>query len=126
MDILGISCFYNDSAAALIRNGKVIAAAQEERFTRIKHDERFPQHAIDFCLKFGKTSPAKLSAVAFYEKPFLKFERILLTALDNFPRGVFSFVPAMKVWLTQKLWINSLFMRLWMATPAQSISQNTI
>src|SRR3989344_5366890 len=108
MDILGLSCFYHDSAAALIRNGKVIAAAQEERFTRIKHDERFPHHAVDFCLRFGKISASQLDAVAFYEKPFLKFERILLTALDNFPRGVFSFVPAMKIWLTQKLWIKQL------------------
>ena len=79
MNILGISAFYHDSAACLIRDGKVLAAAQEERFTRKKHDFSFPTRAIDFCLKQGGISAAELDVVAFYDKPFLKFERILET-----------------------------------------------
>jgi carbamoyltransferase len=106
MYILGISCFYHDSAAALMHGGKIIAAAQEERFTRIKHDPDFPKNAIEFCLKYAKISAKDLNAVAFYDKPFLKFERLLMTSLDHFPKGVFSFTQSMKTWLSQKLWIK--------------------
>ena len=108
MYILGISCFYHDSAAALLKDGEVIAAAHEERFSRLKHDERFPKQAIDFCLKYAGIKTKDLDAVAFYEKPFLKFERILLTSLDFFPKGLFSFIPAMRTWMGQKLWIKSI------------------
>jgi carbamoyltransferase len=103
--ILGLSCFYHDSAAALLKDGKIVAAAQEERFTRKKHDERFPKHAIEYCLKEAGISVAELDIVAFYDKPFLKFERLLETYLEYAPRGVSSFVKAMSVWLKQKLWI---------------------
>ncbi len=106
--ILGLSCFYHDSAAALLKNGKVIAAAHEERFTRIKHDPDYPEHAIKYCLKFAGIKTRDLEKVAFYEKPFLKFERLLTTYIDTWPKGLFSFVPAMREWLTRKLWIKSL------------------
>lgn len=106
--ILGISCFYHDAAAALLQDGKIIAAVHEERFTRKRNDERFPESAIDFCLQFAQIRPRDVTAVAFYDKPFLKFERILTTALDTWPQGVASWVPAMREWLTKKLWIKSL------------------
>lgn len=105
--ILGISCFYHDSAAALIRDGEVIAAAHEERFSRKKHDEDFPRKAIDYCLDYAGISADRLNAVAFYEKPFLKFERLLMTYTDTWPKGLFSWIPAMREWLTKKLWIKS-------------------
>jgi carbamoyltransferase len=108
MNILGLSCFYHDAAAALLKDGEIIAAAQEERFTRVKHDPDFPKKAINFCLKFGKLTSQDLDAVAFYDKPFLKFERILMTSIEHFPKGIFSFVPAMRTWLGQKLWIKQL------------------
>lgn len=108
MRILGISCFYHDAAAALLVDGKFAAAAQEERFTRTKHDPGFPKNAIDFCLDYANLKPEDLDAVAFYDKPFLKFERILMTALNEYPKGIFSFVPAMRTWLGQKLWIKQL------------------
>lgn len=106
--ILGLSCFYHDAAAALLKNGQVVAAAHEERFTRKKHDPDFPKKAIDFCLKFEGITPSDLTAVAFYEKPFLKFERLLTTYIDTWPKGLFSFLPAMREWLSKKLWIKSL------------------
>lgn len=106
--ILGVSCFYHDSAAALIKDGEVVAAAHEERFTREKHDERFPENAIKYCLKFANLSVDQLEAVAFYEKPFLKFERLLMTHLDVWPKGIVSWIPGMREWLTKKLWIKSL------------------
>jgi carbamoyltransferase len=108
MDILGISCFYHDSAAALIRDGRVIAAAQEERFTRKKHDFNFPHHAIAFCLKEGGITAGDLSLVAFYDKPFLKFERILETYLAFAPHGIRSFLMAMPLWLKEKIWMGNL------------------
>ncbi|MBI5357149.1 carbamoyltransferase [Candidatus Collierbacteria bacterium] len=108
MYILGLSCFYHDSAAALIKDGKVIAAAHEERFTRIRHDENFPEEAVEFCLNFAKIAPKDLTAVAFYDKPFLKFERLLTTYFETWPKGVFSWAKAMPVWLSKKLWIKSL------------------
>jgi len=101
--ILGISAFYHDSAAALICDGEIVAAAQEERFTRIKHDFRFPQNAIDSCLKQAKLTPDQLDYVVFYDKPFLKFERLLETYLAFAPVGYRSFLKAMPLWLKQKL-----------------------
>ena len=101
--ILGISAFYHDSAAALVIDGRIVAAAQEERFTRIKHDSAFPTHAIDFCLKQGGLSSGDLDYVAFYEKPLTKFERLLETYLAYAPSGFRSFRMAMPVWLKDKL-----------------------
>ncbi len=103
--ILGISAFYHDSAAALVVDGHIVAAAQEERFSRVKHDHRFPQHAIDYCLASSGLSPEDLDAVAFYDKPFLKFERLLATYLAFAPRGLRSFLRAMPLWLKQKLFM---------------------
>ncbi len=108
MKILGISAFYHDSAAALIIDGTIIAAAQEERFTRKKHDFEFPENAIDYCLKSENLKPADLDYIVFYDKPFLKFERILETYLQYAPLGFKSFIQAIPLWLKQKLWIKSL------------------
>ena len=104
MNILGISAFYHDSAACLVRDGEIVAAAQEERFSRKKHDESFPENAIEFCLKFGGVSREEIDHVAFYDKPLLTFERLLETYIDFAPRGFRSFIKAMPVWLTEKLW----------------------
>jgi carbamoyltransferase len=108
MYILGISCYYHDSAAALIKDGEIVAAAQEERFTRKKHDFNFPSHAINYCLEEGGISAAEVGFVAFYDKPFIKFERILETYLAYAPVGIQSFMMAMPLWLREKLWIPSL------------------
>lgn len=107
MHILGISAFYHDSAACLIRDGEIIAAAQEERFTRIKHDASYPANAIDYCLKEGRIEAAQLDHVAFYDKPWLKFERILDTYIAFAPIGLPSFIKAMPLWLKKKLWMDS-------------------
>jgi carbamoyltransferase len=104
--ILGISAYYHDSAASLLVDGEIIAAAQEERFSRKKHDPRFPHHAINYCLKEGGITAEQLDFVAFYDKPFLKFERLLETYLAYAPRGLVSFLTSMPVWLKQKLWIS--------------------
>lgn len=101
--ILGISAFYHDSAAALLRDGHIVAAAQEERFTRLKHDHNFPVKAIDYALQQGGITPEQLDAVVFYDKPILKFERLLETYLATAPRGLRSFMQAMPLWLGQKL-----------------------
>ncbi|MCD4750573.1 MAG: carbamoyltransferase [Thermoanaerobaculales bacterium] len=101
--ILGISAFYHDSAAALVIDGEIVAAAQEERFTRVKHDHGFPQHAIDFCLAEAGLTPAQLDFVGFYDKPFMKFERLLETYLAFAPVGFRSFLKAMPLWMRQKL-----------------------
>lgn len=101
--ILGISAFYHDSAAALVIDGKIVAAAQEERFTRKKHDEGFPQHAVDFCLAQAGLRPDQLDYVGFYDKPLRKFERLLETYLSYAPAGYRSFRKAMPLWLKQKL-----------------------
>jgi len=106
MFILGISCYYHDSAAVLIKDGKLIAAAEEERFSRKKHDSGFPENAIRFVLECGKIKPADLDYVVFYEKPFLKFERILKTTLSNFPKSSSVFRESMITWLLDKLWIK--------------------
>src|SRR5215210_1363401 len=103
MTILGISAFYHDSAAAIIQNGEVIAAAQEERFTRKKHDADFPVHAISYVLKAAKISFEKIDYVAFYDKPWIKFERILETYLAFAPRGLKSFMMSMPLWLKEKM-----------------------
>jgi carbamoyltransferase len=105
MNILGISCFYHDSAACLMCDGNIIAAAQEERFTRKKHDPRFPNNAIKYCLKEGGISPQTLDYVVFYDKPFLTFERLLMSYLTVAPRGLRSWLEAMPIWLGQKLHI---------------------
>jgi len=102
MDILGISAYYHDSAACLLRDGEIVAAAQEERFTRRKHDARFPRNAVRYCLREGGVSLQQLRHVAFYDKPLLKFERLLETYLGFSPRGIRSFVAAMPVWLNRK------------------------
>ena len=104
--ILGISAYYHDSAACLLVDGEVTAAAQEERFSRKKHDPRFPHGAINYCLKEGGITAEGLDLIAFYDKPFLKFERLLETYLAYVPRGLVSFLTSMPVWLKQKLWIS--------------------
>ncbi len=103
MNILGISAFYHDSAAALVRDGVIIAAAQEERFTRKKHDSRFPSNAVDYCLQAGGITADKLDYVVFYEKPLIKFERLLETYIAYAPRGFRQFLMSMPLWLRHKL-----------------------
>lgn len=105
MNILGISAFYHDSAATLVRDGEIIAAVQEERFSRKKHDERFPFHAVRYCLHEGGVGPDDLDAVAFYDKPITKFERLLKTYFHTAPAGLQSFMMAMPIWIREKLWI---------------------
>jgi carbamoyltransferase len=106
MDILGVSCYFHDAAAALLRDGRLVAAVEEERFSRKKHDYGFPSHAIDFCLRAGGTTGAALDYVVFFEKPFLKFERLLLTCMQGFPRSRRLFQEAMIPWLGDKMWIR--------------------
>src|SRR5438046_3074181 len=108
MYTLGISCFFHDAAAALLCDGELIAAAEEERFSRKKHDFEFPERAIDFCLYRAGISGRDLDSVVFFEKPFLKFERILTTAVAGFPTSRRIFQEAMLTWLKDKLWIKSL------------------
>jgi carbamoyltransferase len=105
MNILGISAFYHDSAACLVRDGIIVAAAQEERFTRKKHDYRFPTRAIEYCLSEGGIAPEQLDLVTFYEKPLLKFERLLETYVAFAPVGFKSFLLGMPLWLRQKLYL---------------------
>jgi carbamoyltransferase len=108
MHILGISAYYHDSAACLVKDGEIMAAAQEERFTRKKHDYNFPENAIRYCLDYANISGGDLDYVAFYDKPFVKFERLLETYLAYAPRGIMSFWKAMPVWIKQKFWISDL------------------
>lgn len=108
MKILGISAFYHDSAAAVIHNGKIIAAAQEERFTRIKQDENFPVEAAKYCLEHAGFSIDELDAIVFYDKPLLKFERLLETYYGFAPRGLQSFMAAMPVWIKEKLFLKKI------------------
>lgn len=108
MYILGISCFYHDSAAALIKDGEIIAAAQEERFTRKKHDQSFPSKAVAYCLGEAGIGVSDLSYVAFYDKPFIKFERILETYIAYAPFGIRSFIKAVPLWIKKKLWMKEL------------------
>src|SRR5881296_3293875 len=104
--ILGISAFYHDSAACLLRDGEIVAAAQEERFTRKKGDASFPAHAVRYCLQSAGISAADLAYVGFYDKPLLKFERILETYLGVAPRGFRSFLLSAPVWLKDKLYLD--------------------
>jgi carbamoyltransferase len=108
MNILGISAYYHDSAACLIQDGAIVAAAQQERFSRVKHDHRFPSESIAYCLKEGRITAKELDYVVFYDKPFLKFERLLETYLSFVPRGWASFLMAMPLWLKQKLHMRTL------------------
>lgn len=105
--ILGISAYYHDSAAALLLNGEVIAAAQQERFTRKKHDEGFPAEAIQYCLDEAGIKLGDLDHIVFYDKPLVKFERLLETYLSYAPQGFRSFVKAMPIWLKEKLYLKS-------------------
>lgn len=111
MNIIGISCFYHDSAACLVRDGDIIAAAQEERFTRIKHDHNFPSNALSWCLKEGNITISEVDYIVFYEKPFVKFERILETALAFAPSGITEFIAAIPLWLKFKLWIPKIIQK---------------
>ena len=107
MNILGLSAFYHDSAACLVQDGKIIAAAQEERFTRKKHDASFPKNAVEFCLKKGGIQVSDLDYVGFYDKPFIKFERILETYLGIAPKGIKQYLAAIPIWLKDKLWTRT-------------------
>ncbi len=111
MYILGISAFYHDSAACLVRDGEIVAAAQEERFTRRKHDDNFPGRAITYCLREAGININDLAYVAFYEKPFLKFERLLETYLAFAPSGLASYLAAMPLWIKEKLWLKEHIMK---------------
>ncbi len=104
--ILGISAYYHDSAACIVRDGEVVAAAQEERFTRIKHDHRFPKNAVQYCLKAAGITAEEVDHVAFYDKPWLKFERLLETYVAFAPAGLPSFIKSMPLWLKEKLWME--------------------
>ena len=106
--ILGISAFYHDSAAALIVGGKIIAAAQEERFTRDKHTPNFPVNAIKYCLEEAGIEIDNLDAIVFYDKPLLKFERLLQTYYAFAPKGLISFLKAIPVWLNEKMFLKKL------------------
>src|SRR5262245_42305065 len=108
MRILGISAFYHDSAAVLLHDGEIIAAAQEERFTRKKHDARFPHRAVSYCLEQGGISLDEVDWIAFYDKPFLKFERLLETYQAFAPKGFRSFSMAMPLWIREKLFQKGL------------------
>ncbi len=108
MYILGISAFYHDSAAALLKDGEIIAAAQEERFTRKKHDHRFPVNAVKYCLEFAGINIDEVEYVTFYDKPLLKFERLLETYLAYAPKGIKSFIKAMPLWIKEKIWMKEL------------------
>ena len=107
--ILGISAFYHDSAAALAIDGRIVAAAQQERFSRRKHDERFPVDAIQYCLESRGLAPGDLDWVVFYEKPLLKFDRLLETYVAYAPSGFRSFLESMPLWLREKLFLRRIF-----------------
>ena len=111
MTILGISAYYHDSAAALLIDGKIIAAAQEERFTRVKHDNSFPIKACEFCLSEARLSIEDVDEIVFYEKPILKFERILETHINVAPRSLRQFVQTIPIWLKDKLNMRKLIKR---------------
>ena len=111
MKILGISALYHDSAAALVDHGNIVAAAQEERFSRRKHDANFPRQAIAYCLEEAAISASDLDHVVFYDKPFLKFERLLETYLAYAPRGYRSFAMALPLWLKEKLFQKTLLVK---------------
>jgi carbamoyltransferase len=110
MNILGISCYFHDAAAALLKDGVLVAAAEEERFSRVKHDFEFPEKAIEFCLETGGIEAADVDYVMFFEKPFVKFERLLLCTMQTFPRSMKLFREAMVTWLGDKLWVKHLLL----------------
>ena len=116
MNILGISAYYHDAAAALVRAGQIIAAAQEERFTRKKHDAGFPRNAVQYCLREGGVRAQDLDAVVFYDKPFLKFERILETYFAFAPKGYRSFAKGLPVWIKEKMFQKDMLLRELAAT----------
>lgn len=111
MNILGISCYFHDAAAAILQDGQLVAAAEEERFSRKKHDYEFPERAIQFCLQTAGISAGDLDYVAFFEKPFVKFERLLLSSIQTFPKSLGVFREAMITWLGDKLWIKQLIQK---------------
>lgn len=123
--ILGISAFYHDSAACLIRDGDIVAAAQEERFTRKKHDPGFPSHAVAYCLKEGGITLGELRYIVFYDKPLVKFERLLETYLAFAPKGLQSFIAAMPVWLKEKLFLRNLLSNEFLAV-APELNQSEL
>jgi carbamoyltransferase len=108
VNILGISAFYHDAAAALLCDGELVAAAHEERFTRKRHDPDLPSNAARYCLEAGGLRVEDLDYVAFYDKPFIKFERILLTYISTFPRSLPSFTKSIPIWLREKLWVPNM------------------
>src|SRR5689334_1632432 len=118
--ILGISAYYHDSAACLLKDGEIVAAAQEERFSRKKHDSGFPQSAVRFCMKYGGISFKEMKAIVFYDKPLLKFERILDTYVAFAPKGLRSFLASMPVWLKQKLLMKELLRKELVACSAEN------
>ena len=120
MNILGISCYFHDAAAALIKDGVLVAAAEEERFSRIKHDYEFPENAIEFCLETGGIEAGDLDYVMFFEKPFIKFERLLLCSMQTFPRSMKLFREAMVTWLGDKLWVKHLLLKK-LGVPASKV-----
>ena len=122
-NILGISAYYHDSAAAVVRDGHIIAAAQEERFSRKKHDARFPKNAINYCLNEAGISLCNFDHVVFYDKPLIKFERLLETYLAYAPKGFRSFVKAMPVWLKEKLYLKTLLKQEMAKLAARRISE---
>src|SRR5579863_5092214 len=107
MNILGISCYYHDAAVALLRDGQLVAAAEEERFTRVKHDYNFPKNAIQFCLDTAGLQGKDIDYVAFFEKPFRKFDRILMTVLQTYPQSYKVFRESMITWMIDKLWVGA-------------------
>src|SRR5512143_3471224 len=111
MFILGVSCYYHDSAAVLLKDGQLIAAAEEERFSRVKHDNGYPKQAIAFCLKQAGITARDLDYVVFYEKPLVKFERILMTSLGGYPKTWRVFPEAMVAWFNEKLWVKGIIIR---------------
>jgi carbamoyltransferase len=125
-DILGISAYYHDSAACLVRDGEIIAAAQEERFTRKKHDAGFPKHAVRYCLREGGIGVKDLRYVAFYDKPLLKFERLLETYLAYAPHGIGSFLKSMPVWLNEKLFHKTLLQREFLALGGDGMTKRDL
>ena len=120
MNILGISCYFHDAAAALLKDGILIAAAEEERFSRIKHDYEFPENAIEFCLSAGGIEAGDVDYVMFFEKPFIKFERLLLCSMQTFPRSMKLFREAMVTWLGDKLWVKHLLLKK-LGVPASKV-----
>src|SRR3989344_4103342 len=107
MYILGISCYYHDSAAVILKDGQLIAAGEEERFSRVKHDNSFPEKSIQFCLEVAGITREDIAFVVFYEKPFLKFERTFLNSIDYAPKTFRFFTESMKKWFLDHLWIKS-------------------